>query len=101
MIVCIDEKALATSSRFFKEGEAAKVHGVKMTDISKIGKESFKQIKELPKQKIFDLCGDLWKSGYLEESVIACIWAESLHKQYEETTKLKCRYEIQQCTTYN
>ena len=83
LIVCIDEKTLATSSRFFKEGEAAKVHGVKMSDVSKIGKESFKQIKEFPKQKIFDLCEDLWKSGYLEESVVACIWAESLHKQYE------------------
>lgn len=83
LIVCIDEKTLATSSRFFKEGEAAKVHGVKMSDVSKIGKESFKQIKELPKQKIFDLCEDLWKSGYLEESVVACTWAESLHKQYE------------------
>lgn len=79
----IDPKTLASSPRFFKEGEAAKVHGVKMSEISKIGKVSFQQIKELPKNKIFELCEELWKSGYLEESVIACIWAESLHQQYE------------------
>lgn len=83
LIICIDEKTLATSSRFFKEGEAAKAHGVRMSDVSKIGKESFKQIEKLPKQEIFSLCEELWKSGYLEESVVACIWAESLHKQYE------------------
>lgn len=83
LIVCIDEKALATSFRFFKEGEAAKVHGVKMGEVSKIGKESLKQIKELPKQEIFNLCEELWQSGYLEEAVVACIWAESLHEQYE------------------
>lgn len=85
LIMSIDEKTLATSSRYFKEGEAAKVHGVRMGEVSKIGKESFKQINKLPKQHIFSLCEDLWKSGYLEESVIACIWAESLHKQYKPT----------------
>ena len=79
----IDPKALASSDRFFKEGEAAQVHGVKMATVGKIAKESFRQIKDLPKQEIFNLCEELWKSGYLEESVVACIWAESLHKQYE------------------
>lgn len=79
----IDPKSLAASDRFFKPGEAAKVHGVKMAEVSKIAKESFRQIKELPKQNIFALCEELWKAGYLEESVVACIWAEFLHKQYE------------------
>ncbi|NDV56879.1 DNA alkylation repair protein [Bacteroides sp. 519] len=79
----INPKVLASSNRFFKTGEAAKVHGVGMGEVSKIGKLSFKQIKKLPKQEIFKLCDELWQSGYLEEAVIACIWAESLHKQYE------------------
>lgn len=83
LIDSIDPKTLATSSHFFKEGEAAKVHGVKMGEVSKIAKEGLKQIKHLSKHEIFDLCEELWKSGYLEESVVACIWAESLHKQYE------------------
>lgn len=83
LIDSIDPKALASSNRFFKEGEAAKVHGVKMANVNKIAKESFRQIKELSKQEIFNLCEELRRSGYLEESVVACIWAESLHKQYE------------------
>jgi 3-methyladenine DNA glycosylase AlkD len=83
LIDSIDPKKLASSDRFFKPGEAAKVHGVGAGEVRKIGQLSLKQIKGLPKQEIFELCGELWKSGYLEESVIACIWAESLHKQYE------------------
>ncbi len=54
-----------------------------MSEISKIGKYTFRQIKHFPKQQILNLCEDLWKTGYLEEAVIACIWAESLHKQYQ------------------
>ncbi|MDR0370934.1 MAG: DNA alkylation repair protein, partial [Prevotellaceae bacterium] len=83
LIDSIDPKALARSDYFFKPGEAAKVHGVKMGEVIKIAKLGFKQIKELPKQEIFELCEELWQSGYLEESVVACHWAESLHKQYE------------------
>lgn len=83
LLLSIDEKTLATSSRYFKEDEAAKVHGVRMADVSKIAKESLIQIKKLPKQEVFKLCEELWKSGNLEEAVIACTWAESLHKQYE------------------
>jgi len=79
----IDPKTLATSNHFFKQGEAAAVYGVRMGEVSKIGRAGFQEIKELPKQKIFKLCEELWKSGYLEECVIACIWAESLHNQYE------------------
>ncbi|MCD7971622.1 MAG: DNA alkylation repair protein [Candidatus Azobacteroides sp.] len=83
LIESIDPKVLAASGRFFKAGEAAKVHGVRMAEVSKIGKYTFRQIKHLSKQEIFTLCEELWKTGYLEEAVIACIWAESLHKQYE------------------
>lgn len=79
----IDPKALASSARFFKEGEAAKVYGVRSAEVNKMAKESFRHVKELPKAEIFSLCEELWQSGYFEEVVIACYWAESLHKQYE------------------
>jgi 3-methyladenine DNA glycosylase AlkD len=79
----IDAKTLATSSRYFKEGEAAKVYGVKTADVHKIAKTFFQQIKECPKQTIFELCEELWKSGYLDEVAIACNWSESQHKIYE------------------
>lgn len=79
----IDPKSLETSKHFFKEGEEALVYGVRMTDVGRIAKEFLKQIKDFPKEKIFELCEELWKSGYLEEAVVACNWAESLHKKYE------------------
>ncbi len=79
----IDEKTLSTSQHFFKEGEQAKVHGVKMTSVGKIAKTLFGEIKNLSKYHIFDLCETLWRSGYLEEAVVACEWSYTLRKQYE------------------
>lgn len=78
-----DEKTKAGSARYHKPGEAPKVHGVKMGIVSKIAKESLKEIKLLSKQEVFDLSEELWQSGYLEEAIVACAWAESLHNQYE------------------
>ena len=78
-----DTKTSALSARYFKEGEEAKVHGVKVVEVSKIAKTTFEQIKDFPKQTIFEMCEDLWKSGYFEEAVIACKWSESQHKKYE------------------
>lgn len=78
-----DRKTLESSSRFFKKGEAALVYGVKTAEVRKIGKEFYTQLKGHSKQDIFDICEELWKSKYLEEAVIACIFSESLHKQYE------------------
>jgi len=37
----IDAKNIASSARYFKEGEAAKVHGVKMAEVHKIAKAGF------------------------------------------------------------
>ena len=79
----VDAKALASSDHFFKEGEAAKVYGVRAVEVNKIAKSGFLQIKEFPKQTIFEWCEEFWKSGYLEEAIVACIWSESLHKKYE------------------
>jgi 3-methyladenine DNA glycosylase AlkD len=79
----VDARWLASSDHFFKEREAAKVYGIQMAEVHKIAKYFLEQIKEYPKQTIFELCEELWKSGYLEEAVIACKWAESLHKNYE------------------
>jgi len=78
-----DEKTLKSSNHFFKEGEEALVYGVKMGDVSKIGKEFYKQIQGNSKKEIFEICEELWKSKYLEEAVIACIFSESLHKKYK------------------
>jgi 3-methyladenine DNA glycosylase AlkD len=79
----VDEKALISSNHFFKEGEQAKVRGVKVKIVRNIAKYFLNEIKTLPKSQIFDLCEKLWKSGYFEDAVIACDWTNAIRKQYE------------------
>lgn len=79
----VDPKVLKSSDRFFKQGEQAKVYGVRMFDVSKIAKEFYKTISGQSKTEIFSLCEELWQSGYLEEAVVACECAYALRKQYK------------------
>jgi 3-methyladenine DNA glycosylase AlkD len=76
-----DEKTQKTGQNFFKE--KTKFYGVKTAIVSKIGKEYFKDIKDKKKTEIFDLCEELWRSGYMEESFIACNWSYFIRKDYE------------------
>ncbi len=75
-----DPKTKESGPKFFKE--QVRLHGVKTATVTKISKEFYKNLKNVNKNIIFDLCEDLWKSGYLEESFVACNWSYSLHKQY-------------------
>ena len=75
-----DEKTKASGERFFRE--EIQLYGVKTAIVTKIGNQAFKQIKDLPKHEIFDLCEELWKSSMMEESFIACNWAHAIRKQY-------------------
>jgi 3-methyladenine DNA glycosylase AlkD len=77
-----DAKLQQTSQRFFKE--SIKTYGTKTGDVVKLGKEYFKEIKDLEKEEVFELCESLWQSGYLEETFIACEWSYNMHKQFEE-----------------
>lgn len=74
------EETRISGQRFFK-GEL-KSYGVKTAVVSKISKEYWKELKTENKTDIFALCDQLWQSGNLEESVVACNWAYSLRKQY-------------------
>ena len=76
-----DEKTRISGQRFFKE--QLQLHGVKTAVVRKIGNKYFKEIKDQKKAEIFKLCDDLWKSGFLEETFIACNWAYSLRKYYK------------------
>jgi len=76
-----DEDIRKGGERFFKE--RIKLYGIKTADVSKVGKEYFKEIKKQSKAEIFLLCEELWKSGYMEEGFIACTWSYALRKQYE------------------
>jgi len=76
-----DSKTREGGQRFFKE--KIKLYGVKTGVVAKIGREFYKEIKGLGKAEIFELCEQLWKSGYMEESFVACNWSYFVHKDYQ------------------
>lgn len=63
-----DEKTLSTSQNFFKE--KISFYGVKVPIVNQISKDYFPYVESKPKAEIFELCRNLWQSGYLEESFI-------------------------------
>ena len=75
-----DETTRASAQRFFKE--EVQFYGVKTATVTKIANQAFKLIKDLSKTQIFGLCEELWKSGMMEESFIACNWVYAIRKQY-------------------
>ena len=81
LIQSADEKTKSTAQRFFKE--KIKFHGVNLWTVNKVSKEKFKEIKNLSKKEIFDLCGELLKSGYSEESWIAANWAYYIRDKFK------------------
>ncbi len=76
-----DQTVKESSQRFFKED--IRVYGWKSADVGKLAKQYWLEIKRLSKPEIFQLCDELWKSGMMEESFIACDWAYHLHSQFE------------------
>jgi 3-methyladenine DNA glycosylase AlkD len=75
-----DEKTRISNERFFKE--SVKFHGLKSEVTEKIGKEHFARIRGKSKSEIFDLCEELWQSGYMEEALIACNWSYNVRREY-------------------
>ena len=76
-----DEKTKKSAQNFFKE--QIQFYGVKTAVVNKIGKDHFKTIKDFSKEKIFVLCEELWRSGYLEESFIASNWSYYINNKFE------------------
>jgi 3-methyladenine DNA glycosylase AlkD len=76
-----DEHTKQSGQRFFKEN--VNIYGVKTAVVSRIGREYYKSIKDKSKAEIFSYCEELWRSGYMEESFIACNWSYFICKKYE------------------
>lgn len=76
-----DPKVKEGGEHFFKE--EIKFYGVRTAVADKIGKEYFRTIKDKKKKDIFTLCEELWRSGYMEETKIACNWSYYIHKEYK------------------
>jgi len=75
-----DENTRISGQRYFKE--EVKMHGLKSAPVESIAREYFKKLPERNKKVIFSLCEEFWRSGYMEESFIACNWAYNLRKEY-------------------
>ncbi|OAM89715.1 DNA alkylation repair protein [Termitidicoccus mucosus] len=71
-----------SGKRFFKQHEAVKLHGVKTAMVLKIARTSFESVKSRSKEEVLALCDDLWESGYIEETFVACEWAYGMRKHY-------------------
>jgi 3-methyladenine DNA glycosylase AlkD len=75
-----DEKTKLSGETFFKEHVT--MYGVKAASVHSISKDHFRKLTDKSKSAVFELCEELWQSGYMEESIIACNWSYSVHKQY-------------------
>jgi len=76
-----DEKTRIQGEKFFREN--IKIYGLKSAQTVQISKEFFKTLPDKSKSLVFQYCGELWKSGYLEEAGIACMWSYNVRKQYQ------------------
>jgi 3-methyladenine DNA glycosylase AlkD len=77
-----EEKTRISGERYFRE--QVNMYGVKSAAVKQIARETYKLIQDKGKTNVFHLCGELWKSGYIEESFIACNWSYNLRKRYEK-----------------
>jgi len=75
-----DEKTRIQGEKFFREN--VKIYGLKSAQTEQIGKEFYKTLPDKTKSLVFQYCEELWKSGYMEESFIACNWSYNVKKQY-------------------
>jgi 3-methyladenine DNA glycosylase AlkD len=81
LILNADEKTKQSGERFFKED--VMLYGIKTSVVGKISKDHFKAIPDKSKSYIFSLCDELWKSGIMEESFVACNWSHNIRKNYQ------------------
>jgi len=75
-----NEKYLEVGKKFFKE--TVNMYGIRTADVIKISKEHLKCLKQYGKADIFGFCDELWQSGMIEESFVACDWAYSQRKNF-------------------
>lgn len=77
-----NEKIRKSSERFFKE--KINVYGFKTPVVISLAKKYMKILKGRSKNEVFELCEELWSSGMMEESFIACHFSYEMRKQYSK-----------------
>jgi 3-methyladenine DNA glycosylase AlkD len=76
----VNEKDRLSGQRFFKE--EVSIMGIKSAVVDKISKEYFKALGAVAKADVFAFCEDLFSSGIMEESFVACHWSYNVRRQY-------------------
>lgn len=76
-----DPHTQATGQHFFKE--KVKIYGAKTALVTKIAKSFDKEVLAMNKKQVFVLCEELWQSGYMEESFIACHFSYLIRDKFE------------------
>jgi len=74
-------KVKESADRFFKEKVVH--YGVKSAVVGRIAAVNYKTLKSKTKSEILGLCEKLWRSGYMEESYVACEWSYNVRRDYE------------------
>ncbi len=78
-----DEKTRVSGERFFRED--VKLYGIKSNVVSRISSKHFKALPDRSKSFVFGLCEELWRSGILEETSVACAWSYSVRKEFVQS----------------
>jgi 3-methyladenine DNA glycosylase AlkD len=76
----VDSKTLETGQHFFKE--KIQFYGVKIPTVNKISDQFYPEIQDFSKSLIWEICEQLFQSGNLEESFVACNWSYKLEQKY-------------------
>ncbi len=76
-----DPRVAVSGQNFFKE--KVKFYGVKTPVVIKIAKAHDREIMAMDKKAVFALCEELWQSGYIEESFVACHFSNLICKKFE------------------
>lgn len=75
-----NEQIRISGEKFFKEG--VKLYGIRNAVVHRISGEKYKPLPDKSKEVIYGYCEELWKSGFIEESLVACNWSYSVRKQF-------------------
>ena len=86
----IKERLIEEVEEGYKEGvqnyfnNDIKNYGVRTPIVRRLGRELFKEIREEPKDEIFELCEELLDTDISENRTIAFQWAFRIKKRYEK-----------------
>jgi 3-methyladenine DNA glycosylase AlkD len=76
------EQNRLSGQRFFKENVC--LIGVKSSDVRNISKVCYDLVRDVKKDKLFELCEELWQSNCMELCFIACDWSLKRKKEFVE-----------------